>query len=115
MILSVYEENDLVFATIAATFADQGHAGRDGYGDQTLWQRLECLRDGQDRPFCGVECDGGTFAVTRQDAGGLTLRTEYLMIGDTEGCGGAVDLAEVPGQMVTYRLSRVDAARCEGM
>ncbi len=115
MRMRVAVEDGLRFAAMEVTFADQGHAGRDGFGGRTLRQWVDCREDGQGRPFCGVECDGGWFTVTGQDAAGLTLRTEYLMIGDTEGCGGAVDLAEVPGQAVSYRLNRVADADCEGM
>lgn len=115
MLMRVTVEDDLRFAAMAVTFADQGHAGRDGFGGRTLRQWVDCRKDSQGRPFCGVECDGGWFTVTRQDAAGLTLRTEHLMIGNTEGCGGAVDLAEVPGQAVSYRLNRVGDADCEGM
>lgn len=115
MRMRVAVEDDLRFAAMTVTFADQGHAGRNGFGGRTLRQWVDCREDGRGRPFCGVECDGGWFIVTRQDAVGLTFRTDSLMVGDTEGCGGAVDLAEFPGQAVFYRLNRVDDAVCEGM
>lgn len=99
---------------MSATLADQGHVAGTGVAGQTLNQGLFCLQD-TDALRCGVECDGGLITVTRQDDEVLEFRTEYLVVGDTESCGGTADLAEVPGQSVTYRLFRVDPALCEGL
>lgn len=115
MRMHVATEDDLRFVALEVRFADQGHAGRDGSGGRVLTQVLNCFKSLNGVPFCGVECDGGSFTTVRQDDAGLTLRTGYLMIGDTEGCGGVVDLAEVPWQSVSYRLDRVPATQCEGM
>ena len=95
------------------TFADQGHAARSGAGHHRMWQFLVCWSDGG-TPRCGVECDGGTMEITRQDASGLSFRTGYLLVGPTDQCGGAVDLAERPGETVSYRLNAVAGTLCEG-
>ena len=91
--------------------ANQGHAARDGLGGQRLTQFLICWEN-DGRRGCSVECDGGSFTITRDDGKRLAFRTDYLMVGDTEGCGGAMDIAEKDGQAVSYRLQRVSEARC---
>ncbi len=98
-------------ATLAATFADQGRVAGGPYAGQMLVQQLTCWQDGPLKG-CSVECDGGSFVVTRENAASLTIETDYLMIGDTEGCGGVEDLAESTGRPVKYRLDRADASLC---
>lgn len=93
--------------------ADQGHVAQSGHGGQVLDQTLHCWQSDA-RTGCGVDCDGGSFRVLRNDDNSLLVETEYLMVGDTESCGGAVDLAEVQGQPVRYLLNRVDPDYCEG-
>ena len=100
-------------ADLWVTLANQGHVRRSGRGGHRLWQFLVCWSEGG-RALCGVECDGGVMEVTRQDGKGLTFRTDYLLIGPTDQCGGEIDLAEVPGQAVSYRLNRVSGTVCEG-
>ena len=102
------------YANLDVQFANQGHVRRAGLGAPRLGQSLICFGDA-DGAGCSVECDGGWFTVTRSTPESLTIETEYLMVGDTEGCGGAVDLAEKPGRPVKYRLDRADPARCNGL
>ncbi len=64
---------------------------------------------------CQVECDGGSLDVTKQTNDYMVFRTRYLMVGDAQSCGGYVDLAEHPGQWVSYKLNRVSASACSGM
>ncbi len=115
MALRVYEDelgNRL--ADMEVTFANQGHVANGMFAGQTLNQFLLCF-DYQGRAGCAVECDGGAFNVVRQKSDSITIETDLLMVGDTGECGGAVDLAEVPGKAVRYRLNRVGASRCEGL
>ncbi|MFQ6553177.1 hypothetical protein AAD018_012645 [Aestuariibius insulae] len=100
-------------AEIEAVFADQGHAVKDGFGGRVLSQSLLCWeRNGA--TGCGVECDGGTFDILRQEDGILEIRTESLTIGRHDDCGGTSILAEAEGDPVTYRLFQVADAACEG-
>lgn len=103
------------FATLYVDFANQGHVRRDGHGAQLLDQYLICYTDSEGRPGCAVECDGGSFYAIRQDDKGMTIETRYLMVGDNEGCGGAIDMAEIVDTPVKYRLNRVQAAVCSDM
>ncbi|SMX47577.1 hypothetical protein MAA8898_03694 [Maliponia aquimaris] len=104
-------EREAVMEVIAA---NQGHARRDDNNGRVFTQGLICLDDaGTAR--CQVECDGGGFEVTRQDGDGLTFATDYLMVGEGDGCGGVMDLAEKVGVTVKYRLNRVGDAVCSGM
>lgn len=89
----------------------QGHAAQ--FGQQLFGQGLICWQSGG-RTGCSVECDGGSFHVIRQDAETLLIETDYLMVGDTEECGGAFDIAERPGEPTRYLLRRADKAVCEG-
>lgn len=102
-----------VVAEMWVVTARQGHAARAGEGGKRFSQFLICWDDAG-RPVCGVECDGGKMDITRLDANGLTFQTSYLLVGDAEACGGVVDLAERPGQPVSYRLDRVEPAVCAG-
>ena len=98
-------------AELRVVLAEQGRAREEGLGGQALAQRLICRDRGQGLE-CGVECDGGLFSV-EEDASGLSLTTDRLMVGDGQDCGGSFDLAERPGEAVTYRLERAAAALCE--
>ena len=93
--------------------ARQGHVLKSGQGGRRFTQFLYC-RDESRGPVCAVECDGGSFTVTAQGPDGLSFSTDYLLVGEGEGCGGAVDLAERPGRAVTYRLDRVAWSVCDG-
>lgn len=102
-------------ARLEVIAANQGHARRDDNHGRELTQGLSCETT-RGVPLCRVECDGGALRVTKQDGGGLTFSTDYLMVGEQgPGCGGLMDLAEMPGQSVAYRLNRVPAAVCGRM
>ncbi len=101
-------------AAIRAQFAHQGHVARDGFGGRVMDNFMICWRD-RGKAFCGVECDGGSIEFLRDDAKGVVFRTQGVVIGDVEGCGGFTTLAEVPGQYVSYRLNRVPDAQCDGL
>ena len=102
------------FARMLVGTANQGHVKRAGLGGQVFKQWLSCWEDGG-RAMCGVDCDGGNFRVTKQSGSSLTFQTDYLMVGDTGECGGAIDLAEVPGKPVKYRLDVVSESACDGL
>lgn len=95
--------------------ADQGHAAASGHGGQTLTQGLFCMspRSPGAGVFCGIECDGGSLEVLTDDGATFMFRTISVAVGETESCGGAVSLAEVPGQFTSYRLDRVSDSICE--
>jgi len=99
------------FANMWVETANQGHVAASGHGGGRFSQFLHCWSDNGVNK-CAVECDGGTMQITKQSAKGLTFRTRSLLVGDTDECGGAVDLAEVQGQPVSYRLNRVSDAVC---
>jgi len=101
-------------AVIRAKFAHQGHVMRSGHGGRIMDNYMICWRSGG-TAFCGVECDGGTIEFLRDDASGVLFRTQGVAIGDVEGCGGVTNLAEVPGQYVSYKLNRVSNAQCDGL
>ena len=98
---------DQTWMRMAVETTNQGHVAASGHGGQSFEQTLVCGGGG-----CGVECDGGGFETERDDGDILQFRTDYLMVGDTGGCGGAIDLAERPREPVSYRLSRVPDALC---
>ncbi|MDQ2089447.1 hypothetical protein [Marimonas arenosa] len=111
-------ETDDTYASVRVLTADQGHVASDGFGGQVFDGGMHCYQDrsrGETDWSCSVECDGGWFEITRDDGDVLEIRTSYVMVGDTEECGGAVDLAEHPQQPVTYRLYRVDGAVCDAL
>lgn len=97
-------------ADLAVWTGDQGHVRKAGQGGRRFDQAPICWREGK-AALCGVECDGGILRVERDDGEVLQFATDYLLVGG-EGCGGAVDLAERPGQAVSYRLGRAPEATC---
>jgi hypothetical protein len=99
-------------AELRVVLSGQGRALSEGFSGRALTQALVC-KDWGDGPACGVECDGGLFAVA-EDAEGLTLTTDRLLVGDAEECGGSFDLVEREGEPVSYRLLRADPSACEG-
>lgn len=103
-------------ALMEVVAANQGHAARDGLGGQTLIQSLICWTDSDGWNGCSVECDGGSFRVAKDTGKTMTIRTDYLMVGDNEeSCGGAIDLAERPGEPVSYRLNLMPDTACDGI
>ena len=101
---------------VLVEIADQGHAAGRGQGGNTYGQIARCFEDQRARTgwSCAVECDGGVMRIDRLDAKSLLVRLEYFWMGSGDDCGGTVDLAEVPGQTVAYRLDRQPAAVCAG-
>lgn len=93
--------------------ANQGHARQNDMMGRVLVQTLYCGTEARG-DVCRAECDAGQLEVTKQDSAGLTFRTRYLMAGEG-GCGGGLDLAELPNQWVSYRLNRVSDSVCAGM
>lgn len=102
------------FVDMAVWTANQGHVRKTGQGGQRFDQFLFCYQDGK-AARCVVECDGGGFTVERDDGEVLQFATSYLVAGEAEECGGAIDLAELPGQSVSYRLTRVSDATCQAV
>ena len=112
IVLRIFEQQGAgKFASMWVKTANQGHVAASGHGGQRFSQFLLCWSDNGVNA-CSVECDGGRMQVTKQDAKSLTFRTKYLLVGNTEECGGPVDLAEVQNQPVSYRLNRVSDAVC---
>lgn len=112
--ISLSPDQSSVWAALSARFADQGRVKGGPSAGETMTQSLNCF-DSDGRLGCAVDCDGGFFQVLSQDAKALTFRTEWLWVGDTEGCGGAEDLAEVKGQPTLYKLFKVDDATCAAL
>ncbi|MCP4825117.1 MAG: hypothetical protein GY892_13530 [Shimia sp.] len=107
------DQNQNKLANMRVGFTDQGHVANSKHAGKVLDQFLLCF-DYEGRKGCTVECDGGNFFITRDTGDAIIIETSYLTVGETDGCGGAVDLAEVPGKAVKYKLYRADARQCEG-
>ena len=101
-------------AQMSVLTTNQGHVRASGNGNQLLDQFLYCFapRDGSKNWTCSVECDGGSMEIARADAKILLFRTDYLLVGDADQCGGPVDLAEKVNEKVTYKLMRVADSQC---
>ncbi|WP_294220947.1 hypothetical protein [uncultured Shimia sp.] len=113
MQLWIYQDdNQNKLANMLVGFSNQGHVAGTEHAGQVLDQFLLCF-DYDGRKGCAVECDGGNFYVARDTGEAMTIETDNLWVGETDSCGGAVDLAEVPGKPVKYKLNRVAAHQCE--
>ena len=96
---------------MAVWTANQGRLKGSANAGRRFDQFLICWND-ETSARCAVECDGGSMRITRDSGKILQFSTSNLWVGETEGCGGAVDLAEIKGQTVSYRLNRADDALC---
>lgn len=111
------EMTALPIAIMTVLTADQGLVYDNGLGGQVFEQILICNA----RPDlsggwrCSVECDAGGMDVLAVNDEMLEFKTHYLIVGETDECGGAIDPAEVPREPVTYRLNRVADAQCAAM
>jgi hypothetical protein len=101
-------------AVIDVVPANQGHVRGQPWVGARLQQFLICGTE-SGAPLCQVECDGGSMEVIKQDAQGMVFRTRYMLVGTTGECGGVMNMAEYPGQWVSYRLYRVADSDCYGM
>ena len=108
--------DDAPWMDVQVEVADQGHAQVTGQGGNTYGQIARCFADARAKAgwSCAVECDGGVMRIERLDGDGLLVRLAYFMMNTGDDCGGEVDLAEVPGQEVAYRLDRQPDAHCAG-
>lgn len=91
--------------------AGQGHAAREGRGNQRFDSALSCWTDGG-AEFCGIDCDGG-WAKMVVKGETLTMTTDRMWVGESEECGGPMDLAEKPDTPVTYRLDKAPLGVCQ--
>ncbi len=111
-----FDDSTYLHARMQVLLANQGHVRAEGLGGETLDQFLICdAGNGKQAPACFVECDGGSMQITRNSDGVLEFRTDYLMVGDYDECGGATDLTEYQGKAVTYRLNQVNDAVCDDL
>lgn len=94
--------------------ANQGHARGEPWVGARLQQFLICGNEANS-PRCQAECGAGSLEVREQGASGMLFRTRDLLVGTTGECGGVMDMAEIPGQWVSYRLNRVPDSACYGM
>lgn len=99
---------------VRVLLANQARAADEGFGGQVMEQLSYCWDDGGTLR-CGVECDAGIMDIGTVVGDRLDVTTSNFWVGDVEGCGGAMDLAEIDGQSTTYRVFRADGAQCEGM
>ncbi|MGJ8615447.1 MAG: hypothetical protein ACSHWS_01325 [Sulfitobacter sp.] len=108
--------DDVPWVDVEAEIADQGHARGTGQGGNTYGQIARCTDGGNSKTgwTCSVECDGGTMRIDRLDATSMLVSLEYFIMNTGDDCGGEVDLAEVPGQSVSYKLERQPDAACAG-
>jgi hypothetical protein len=99
---------------LEAVVANQGRARGSRYAGRTLSQFLFCGTEGR-WDTCVAGCDVGSLQVIKQTNTSMTFRTRYLLVGEVADCGGEIDLAEIPGQWVSYKLNRAPDSACKGM
>lgn len=97
---------------IAVRMANQGHAGRDGFGGLIMREEGMCSHG-----ECLVYCDGGGFVLGNISAESIDITTRAMRVVSGDTCGGEAlvsNLAEVFDEPTTYRLFRSPFAVCEG-
>ena len=105
------DEYDQYSASVAVSTSNGGHVKDTELALRTFEQGLLCWNDGGE-VTCSVDCDAGFFEVTRDTGDSIDLTLTYLWVGETEECGGAVDIAEVSGEPVVYRLYKSPPEAC---
>lgn len=107
------QSDDAPSFRIGALMADQGHAARDGFGGMIFSETGYCTST----DYCAVFCDGGVFAITRDDGDMIEITTDHLRLVIGGECGEGIQavttLAEAPGRPTTYRLFRAEDHVCE--
>lgn len=110
ILFSPFDDN--VSADVKVLLADQGHAGRDGYGGQRAFE----IAGNYYKPLrFSVDCDGGSFDVVKQDAAGITIETSGFRLA-VDGCideGISTTLAEEGSTSTRYRLNRAETKACD--
>jgi len=99
-------------AHVQVLLADQGHAGRDGYGGMRV---SETAGDFIGPLIFGIECDGGSFEVIANTGDSITIETSYFRLAE-DGCvdeGIRTSLAESGGGATRYLLHRAENAACD--
>ncbi|MEO9515272.1 MAG: hypothetical protein ABJH45_22595 [Paracoccaceae bacterium] len=99
-------------ADVKVLLADQGHAGRAGFGGMRAGE----VAGNYETPLrFGVECDGGAFDVITNDAHGLTVATDGFRLSDDSCSDGKIrsNLLEEGSSSTRYRLDRSDEAACD--
>ncbi|MBT0958801.1 hypothetical protein IV417_15535 [Alphaproteobacteria bacterium KMM 3653] len=117
-------------AWVSAVMADTPETVRQGVAGQridqiTLCEPLDRAWNGGPRDAwikagvmtCFAECDAGMFQITRSAPDSITIKTNGLVLGEDDGCGGTSMLADVgdsPTGYVTtsYRLDAAPLAAC---
>ena len=100
-----------IWADLLAQTAKRGRVADHPQAGKALDQALNCWSK-RGKHQCAVDCDGGSFEIVRGKSNSITIETSYLTIGPAEECGGAINMVEVLGEPVRYRLNRVDPEVC---
>ena len=95
---------------LRAVMARQGHAARRGVGGTTLEEFGLCSPEGS----CVIACDGGSFSILSADEATIEIETTDARV-SAQPCTPGLPvstLADIPGEITTYRLSRAPDSAC---
>lgn len=92
--------------------ANQGRIANTDQVNRRYDQFLLCWEDAQ-QVKCAVECDGGSLNVSHDDGTKLVFETDGLWVGETDECGGAINLTEKPNEPVAFLLNRTGESQCK--
>lgn len=96
--------------SIVAIMSYAGQAQRDGVTGRALTETGLCDSAGR----CTIPCDGGALWMYRDEGETILIRTDGARVAERS-CDPSApgsDLAEVPGQVTTYRLTRISSESC---
>ncbi|MBF9058947.1 hypothetical protein HKCCSP123_07090 [Rhodobacterales bacterium HKCCSP123] len=95
---------------LRAVMARQGHAARRGVGGAGLEEFGLCDPEGT----CVIACDGGMFRILSADTEAVEIETSHARV-SAQPCTPGMPistLADVPGEITTYRLTRAPESAC---
>ncbi len=96
--------------SITAVTSDTGQAAQDGATQQLLFAEGACDQSGR----CQLSCSGDTIWLHRDEGPTILVRTEGAQL-DAVMCDTTApssNLAEVIGEITTYRLNRIPIEDC---
>ncbi|WP_224815883.1 hypothetical protein [Hasllibacter sp. MH4015] len=105
----LFDTADLTVSIVAVT-SYGGQALRDGVPGRLLIANALCDSDGR----CDIPCNGGGFWLHRDEGETILIRTDGARVAERtcDPDASGTDLVEVPGEVTTYRLTRVPLESC---
>ena len=104
-----------ITAAVRVLLADQGHAGRDGYGGMEVSEFAVSAGDYNVSRRFNVDCDGGGFDVIESDSESLVIETSRFRLSGNNCINelSGSSLVEDGSSSTRYKLERPGEMTCD--